>query len=62
MHSSGFSFAVPDAGTKQTEHVGVFAEGASLIAAARISGHGAVYGVKTIVVTAGEKTVVAQCW
>jgi len=33
MHSSGLSFAAPDAGIKQTEHVAVFAEGTSLIAA-----------------------------
>jgi len=42
--------------------VGVFAEGASLIAAARISGHGAVYGLKTGVTRTGAKTGVAQCW
>jgi hypothetical protein len=40
--------------------VGIFAEGANLIAAARISVHGAVYGLNTVVATAGEKTVVAQ--
>jgi hypothetical protein len=39
--------------------VEIFAEGASLIAAARISGHGAVYGLKTAVTGTGEKTVAA---
>jgi len=62
MHSSGLSFAVPDAEIKQTEHVGVFEEGTSLIAAVRISGHGAVYGLETVVARTGEKTGVAQCW
>jgi hypothetical protein len=36
MHSSGLSFAAPDAGKKQTEHVRVFAEGTSLIAAVEL--------------------------
>ena len=40
----------------------VFAEGASLIAAARFSVNGAVYGLKTAVTRTGEKTGVAQCW
>jgi hypothetical protein len=39
----------------------VSVEGTSLIAVVRLSGHGAVYGLKTIVATVGEKTVVAQC-
>lgn len=41
--------------------MGVFAEGDSLIAAARISGHGAVYGLNTVVTRTGETTEVAQC-
>jgi len=36
--------------------VEVLAEGASLIASARTSGHGAVYGLKTAVTGTGEKT------
>jgi len=40
----------------------VFAEGASLIAAAGIGGRGAVCGLETFVSTAGENVVVAQYW
>ena len=40
--------------------MGVFAERTSLLASARISGLGAVYGLETGVATADEKTVVAQ--
>jgi len=42
--------------------VEVLAEGTSLIAVARIGGHGAVCGLEIIVATRGEKTVIAQCW
>lgn len=48
------------AGKMQRNGVEVFAEGNSLIAVARISGRDAVYGLKTITATGGEKTVVAQ--
>jgi hypothetical protein len=60
-YSSGLGFASPRCWENVEERCGSIRGRTSLIVAARISGHGSVYGWEIVVATGGDKTVVAQC-